>query len=1111
MSTSQDPSPQLAPRWLRDVAIAAAGDGAALHLADPLPDDMLEAWKAIEDAGLDRAQLVGAIADRFQCERAELTNVAPVAARALPTSLSRKYGVVPIAVDKRTVTIATSDPGDLGAEQAIAFAAGRAVRFAIADPAEIDAVIHEHSEADRAAAVVAERLKVDRHGVAVLDDDLTSSSDDAPDADPTGVVRRIAATILGDAVAQGVSDVHLVRIGAVGVVRYRIDGIMREVLSMPANVYTRVISRIKVIGRLDISDRLRPQDGRARILVRGVALDLRLSTVPTSGGDERMVIRFLSDSLIQSLDSMDMAEPERTQLRTLLGNADGLVLLTGPTGSGKTTTLHAALKQRLTPEVTIMTVENPVEYKIEGVSQVQVEPKQGVTFALVLRAMLRQDPDIILVGECRDQETAETAAQAAMTGHLVLSTVHADDAPNALLRLRDMGLDTDTLGEAFRGAAAQRLLRRLCADCKQPVTPASATDDERRFSLLTGALPASSSVGCDKCRSTGYQGRMPIHQVFSISPQIRNLLRSGAEIAELRRVAHAEGMRTLGQSAATRIKDGVTTVAEAVRVLGARFWEELSSESAVSPAAGSHEEYEEPATKAEPSVDLATAAALGEVAGLLLEPAPGASADAPAAVPEPSVAVLPFINMSADPENDFFADGIAVDLIAALTNVQGLKVAARASSFAFRSMNADVGAIARTLGVRAVLQGSVRRAGDRVRVTTQLVNAADGYQSWSQQYDRKLDDIFAIQDEITQAIVKQVAPLLAPQHTGAVQPQAPDGSRPTTGNVAAYQLFLRGREATYQRTPASLRLAIDIFRQALAVDPAYARAHAGIAEAFIGLGFYDYVPARDARAEAERALAEASRLDPELAIVHNLTGQLKLYLRPDWRDAAAHFERALAVEPTNALSHAMLAIYHGMRGNLVACRDAAKRAVQLDPLSPYIRSVSCASFPREGIPGCDGDAALAQLEASLAIEPNSVVALWLSALRLADLGRFDEAQRRLTVAETLTQHAPIMMGLRIRILAQAGRMEEARQLRVALRARAAGEYVSSSVALQAGLLDVDDVEGTASLIRATIAEQTGPFAIYSTLAHGLRGLLGHPTLGPLIRQLSYWERSPAAD
>ena len=484
--------------------------------------------------------------------------------------------------------------------------------------------------------------------------------------------------------------------------------------------------------------------------------------------------------------------------------------------------------------------------------------------------------------------------------------------------------------------------------------------------------------------------------------------------------------------------------------------------------------------------------------------AASASTTPPATKAVPGIAVLPFTNMSGDPENEYFSDGITDDLIGALTPLKGLKVAARTSSFAFKGKSVELATIGATLGVRSVLQGSVRRAGNRVRVTVQLMNAIEGTQLWSERYDRNLDDIFAIQDEIVRGIVDQLKVTLGLEQTVAAQLVAPQ-----TDDLEAYQLCLRGREAAYLRSPASLRRAIEYFRQALGRDPDYARAHIGLAEAHIGLGVYQYIPTIEANEVAMSALQAAERLRPDLALVHVLWGQLKLYLRPDWHEAGPHFERALAIDPNEPLAHAYLAFLNGMLGNLEASKAAALRAVSLDPLSVFIRAVSVMGYPVVGIPGADSAAALDAHETALAMDPNAVIHLWMSATRLADFGRHEEAVARMRRTVELTQRGPLIVGMYARALALAGRREEALALRAELRDRAQREYVGPAAMLMMVGLDLDDEAATAALLEANIEAMTGPTAIVTTVVRELTPLLGSPRLGPLVRRLSLWATRPA--
>jgi type II secretory ATPase GspE/PulE/Tfp pilus assembly ATPase PilB-like protein/CheY-like chemotaxis protein len=352
-------------------------------------------------------------------------------------------------------------------------------------------------------------------------------------------------------------------------------------MDLPMAALNRIISRIKVLSKLDIADRLRPQDGKARVQVRGRSYDLRVSTIP-AGGAEKCVMRVLDSSSALSLDELEIPKNEMERLRGLLTHRSGIVVVTGPTGSGKTTTLYGALRELADGKVNIMTVEDPIEYELAGVTQTQVHTKQGMTFSGALRAMLRQDPDVILVGEIRDKETAVTAAQAAMTGHLVLTTVHANDAVSAVARLADLGLQYSTIAQTLRGAIAQRLVRKVCASCAEPVR-GQLTPDEQRLTERHGTEPVVRAVGCPDCGFTGYRGRLPVNEVLVGGPRLQQAIEARKGWATLSRVAIQGGMRTLHEVGLEWVKKGRTTLVEIERVLGQGLEEDSIDNDRVAP------------------------------------------------------------------------------------------------------------------------------------------------------------------------------------------------------------------------------------------------------------------------------------------------------------------------------------------------------------------------------------------------------------------------------------------------------------------------------------------------------------------------------------------------
>jgi TolB-like protein len=448
--------------------------------------------------------------------------------------------------------------------------------------------------------------------------------------------------------------------------------------------------------------------------------------------------------------------------------------------------------------------------------------------------------------------------------------------------------------------------------------------------------------------------------------------------------------------------------------------------------------------------------------------------------------------MSADPDNEYVCDGITEDIIGALTKVPGLKVAARASAFAFKRRDEELRVIGERLGVRTVLQGSVRRVGNRVRVTAQLMNAHDGYQLWSDRFDRDLDDIFALQDEIARAIVERLELTLGLRAAGPLV-------SPPTDDLEAYQLFLRGREAVHQRSPVSMRRGVELFRQALARDPNYARAYVGLAEAYNGLGVYQYMSPVEARRNAEEALAAAERADPTLAAVYLFRGQCKLYLGPEWASAGDDLHEALRRAPQDALAHLYVGLWNGLRGDREARSVAIARALELDPLSPFVNCISGLSHIVAG----DDDQGVTLSAKTLALDPNSIPGLWASCVAHLHIGRMDEAVRDAARAVELGQRGPILLGTLGLILARAGRRDEALAIRRELEERSAGEYVGPVATLYIDL-GLDEEGLIEASLRKNLEAETGPTSYAVGVIPYLDRLLDHPRLGALVRQISLY-------
>src|SRR3954447_12440147 len=508
-------------------------------------------------------QVLSAIATRFRFPVANMSRMDPRAVQTVPEQLARRYNVVPVGQTDSYLEIATASPFDLDAEKALAFATGREVRMLLASPGMIR---YQLDEIYRGGDEVVSRLLEGMGGdfevkeLQAEEDDAAASAEEASQRP----ILRLVDGMIADGVSNRASDIHIEPVEGGVVVRYRIDGVLRQAMKIPRSAGIPLVSRVKIMSGLDIADRLRPQDGRARVSINGEAIDLRVSTLPASLG-EKVVIRILNQKATSlNLASLGLADDELSSIRSLLSNKEGIILVTGPTGSGKTTTLYSALRAVQGTGVNIVTVEDPVEYRLgENIVQVQVNEKAGLTFASALRSILRQDPDVVLVGEIRDKETAQIALQASLTGHLVLSTLHTNDAPNTVTRLVDMGMESYKIAPALRGIVAQRLMRRLCKKCRvQATEPVS----ERLQRFVPPGITLYQGVGCAECSMTGYRGRFSIVEVLTMNPDLERRIADGASAEKIAEAARKAGMRSLWGSGLRHVLGGESTLEELLRV-----------------------------------------------------------------------------------------------------------------------------------------------------------------------------------------------------------------------------------------------------------------------------------------------------------------------------------------------------------------------------------------------------------------------------------------------------------------------------------------------------------------------------------------------------------------
>ena len=499
-------------------------------------------------------EVLGTVADQFGLKYCHVNADAinPEVVKTIPADIAKKYGVVPVVADEDSITVALSDPMGYDAIDSLRYVLhGLDVQAVIAPRAEVRAAM---------AKIYADEENAD---VQTRGEDDGSAGDEAGD---DSAVIKLANLIITTAIKMKASDIHIEPMEKEFRVRYRIDGALRKMDSPPKRLQGAIISRIKIMSKMKISEKRIPQDGRIQITVGGKDLDLRVSSVPTNHG-ESIVMRILDKTnLSLGLPQLGFLTDDQATFERLIKLPDGVVLVTGPTGSGKTTTLYACLGQINTPDKKLITVEDPVEYQMSGINQVQVNKDVGLDFSAALRSILRQAPNIVMIGEIRDAETADIAMEAALTGHLVFSTLHTNDAPSAVTRLLDIGVKPFLVASALRAAMAQRLVRAICEKCKESYTPT-----ERELKML-GSMSKTvpermyHGVGCDKCGRSGYKGRKGIFEIFKVDDTIQRLIFDHAPATLLRQRAREMGMRTLREDGMLKVASGMTSLQEVLRV-----------------------------------------------------------------------------------------------------------------------------------------------------------------------------------------------------------------------------------------------------------------------------------------------------------------------------------------------------------------------------------------------------------------------------------------------------------------------------------------------------------------------------------------------------------------
>ncbi len=513
----------------------------------------------LEEGLIDEIQLMKALEYQLKIPHIDLTThqIDPEATKLISENLARRHMLIPVSRDEGLVTVAMADPLNLYAIDDVNIATGLSVKPALALRSHIQNAIEKYYGKESAEKAVEDFTKeVGIEQISELEEDILNEVNNAP-------VVRLVDSIIQHAARANASDIHIEPFEKNIRIRFRIDGDLQEIMTSSKNTHSAIVTRIKIMGRMDIAEKRLPQDGRVEMQVDNKPVDLRISIFPTVYG-EKVVIRLLHrTNTILTKSQLGFNDKNIEMFNKIIQSPSGIILVTGPTGSGKTTTLYAVLRELNKITRNIITVEDPVEYRLEGINQVQVNLKAGLTFANGLRSILRQDPDIIMIGEIRDNETAEIAVRAAITGHLVLSTMHTNDSASTVSRLIDMGIEPFLVSSSVVGVVAQRLVKKICTNCKIEYKPGLI---ENSLLGLKSNEKLYKGRGCSLCNNTGYKGRTAIHEIMLMTKEIRELVEQGRSIDEIRRISKKQGTLTLRESCSQLVRNGITTTEEMLKV-----------------------------------------------------------------------------------------------------------------------------------------------------------------------------------------------------------------------------------------------------------------------------------------------------------------------------------------------------------------------------------------------------------------------------------------------------------------------------------------------------------------------------------------------------------------